>query len=556
MLRVLLKPAAKHFFTTVQCQSSHRIGHRLRLRPLHSKPALYRALSGPAQSSGDSVNPSSAEKGRERDKEGARNARQRSRWEDIAFKMIEGAATAGGSIFLLAVVGYSYTSYYNRMVLANIENAFSTGEPVLELATGGSASAEVHDDRWIPRLEQEKIDQVVSGMDMGRYHLIMGERGTGKSSMIIDAIGKIDGEGVAMMEAHADPEIFRIRLGRCLNFEFHEDNIGSLFSIRGPRDASAILDIERAFNKLEKVALIRRVKVGRPLVLIINQAHLIQDDKEGRDLIELIQQRAEQWAAAGLAVVVINTDKYWVYEKLKQAATRMEVTHVTDLPKDRAMMALRNYQFLPEHTYDMIGGRLTPLSRVAKSNDMYKMCDHICGMEKIWFLNECGILGSEMDDDVMDQQKYASSAMVLAHALHKQSLEMESIYDPSSGHLLPGFPLHRARYIMTRADFIRQHHKLSIFAIDAYGTVRASSVPMQRAFSEIFSEPGFDNFLSATLERINEIESLQRTKEITLKDLWEGGRYRISTRGWQGNTEREQVIEIVERNRDDEKNQS
>jgi hypothetical protein len=59
--------------------------------------------------------------------------------------------------------------------------------------------------------------------------------------------------------------------------------------------------------------------------------------------------------------------------------------------------------------YDKIGGRLTFLNRVAKSEDMLAKCDHICEMEKIWFLNNCGILGEEMDDDVMDQQKYAVS---------------------------------------------------------------------------------------------------------------------------------------------------
>jgi hypothetical protein len=57
--------------------------------------------------------------------------------------------------------------------------------------------------------------------------------------------------------------------------------------------------------------------------------------------------------------------------------------------------------------YDKIGGRLTFLNRVAKSEDMLQKCNHICDLEKIWFLNNCAILGEEMDDDVMDQQKYA-----------------------------------------------------------------------------------------------------------------------------------------------------
>ncbi|KAF1958495.1 hypothetical protein CC80DRAFT_31324 [Byssothecium circinans] len=486
--------------------------------------------------------------------------------------MFESAMTTGASIFILGLVGYSYTRYYKHMVLQKMENAFTPGDPVLELAASGkevpkedhpdSETPQIKDvsDRWIPREEQDRIDKIISGEEKGRYHLLIGEKGTGKSSMLIDAMSKIDGEGVAMLEAHADPEIFRIRLGRCLDFEFHEDNIGALFSIRGPRDASALLDIERAFNKLEKVALRRRARVGRPLILIINQAHLIRDDENGRDLIELIQQRAEQWAASNLATVIINSDKYWVYERLKHHATRMEVTQVSDLPKNRAMQALRNYRMkywqevtpvpVLEEVYDKIGGRLTFLNRVAKSQNMIKKCDEICLMEKTWFLNNCGILGEEMDDDVMDQQKYASTAMVLALALYKKSLEMEHIYDPKRGHILPEFPLHQARFIMTRADFIRQHHELSIFAIDSHAMVRADSVPMQRAFNEVCSEPGFEAFLEATLERIGDIESLGRTKEITLKDLWDGGKYRMVRRDKGGNVEGEVEFEAVGKKED------
>lgn len=91
---------------------------------------------------------------------------------------------------------------------------------------------------------------------------MIGEKGTGKSSMLFDAMQKVNGEGVSMFEAHADLEIFRVRLGKALDFEFHEDYIGSHFSERGPRDTTALLDIERAFNKLEKVALKRRRQIA------------------------------------------------------------------------------------------------------------------------------------------------------------------------------------------------------------------------------------------------------------------------------------------------------
>ena len=357
--------------------------------------------------------------------------------------------------------------------------------------------------------------------------------------MLLEAMQKVDGEGISMFEAHADLEIFRVRLGKALDYEFHEDYIGSLFSIKGPRDTTALLDIERAFNKLEKVALKRRKAVGRPMVLVVNSTHLLRNDRDGQDLLELIQQRAEQWAASSLVTVVFNSDDYWVYERLKQLATRMNVISVLDLPKDRAVDALRYFRKkyhpgdLPseilDQVYSRVGGRLTFLTRVAKSQDMLRACDEICRAEKTWFLNKCWILGEAMDDDVMDQQKYASAAMVFAKALVEQE-KKESLGDGAErGHLLPQIPLYKAREIMTRADFIESYDHSNIFTIDAQAMVRADSWPMQNAFREICNEKGFDEFLQATLDRISAIESLGRTREIVAKDLI-NGKYCVKTK--------------------------
>jgi len=175
--------------------------------------------------------------------------------------------------------------------------------------------------------------------------------------------------------------------------------------------------VERAFNKLEKVALRRRKETGRPLILIINSAHLLRDDVDGQNLLELVQQRAEQWAAGHLCTIVFNSDDYWVYERLKLQGTRLEVLPVLDLTKQKAIAALRSYrhqyygeeppQSVLEGIYDKVGGRLAFLSKIAKAPDMQQACDDICIREKTWLLNQCWILGEEMDDDVMDQQKFA-----------------------------------------------------------------------------------------------------------------------------------------------------
>jgi len=466
--------------------------------------------------------------------------------------------------FASRLAGFGYHKCYKYLVLRKMENAFKPGDPVLELAAlGGQTPSNIleeEEDHWVRRPEQAKIDRMLNGTEKGHYYLLLGEKGTGKSSMLLDAMQKVGGEGISMFEAHADLEIFRVRLGKALDFEFHEDYIGSLFSIRGPRDTTALLDIERAFNKLEKVALKRRSTVGRPLVLVINAAHLLRDDHDGRDLLELIQQRAEQWSAVNLITVVLNSDDYWVYERLKGLATRMEVLPIPDLPKSQAVAALRKYRLRYLHeaptsdvldkVYERVGGRLTFLNRVAKASDMLKECDEIYQREKSWLLNQCWILGAEMDDDVMDQQKYCSAALVLASALVDESAP----YNPEKGHCLPEIPLHRARQIMTRADFIQSYDHINVFTIDSRGMVRADSVPMQHAFREICGQEGFKEHLEKTLERISDIESLGRMRELVAKDLVGGkGAYRIEAmrRGKEGWSTAVKVVEAEEEGKKD-----
>ncbi|PUU80452.1 hypothetical protein B9Z19DRAFT_974811 [Tuber borchii] len=481
------------------------------------------------------------------------------KFKGTAWKIFESAATTGASLAILGLAGYTYHKYYKKLVLQKIDHAFREGDPALNLATAGHSESE---EPWVMLEAQNRIDNIVNGEEQGHYYLLIGEKGTGKTSMLLAAMHKTKGEACSMMEAHGDPEIFRIRLGKALDFEFHEDYIGSLFSIRGPRDTTALLDIERALNKLEKVALTRRKATGKPLIMIVNSMHLLRSDEDGKDLLDLLQQKAESWAASGLVTMVFNSDDYWVYERLKQNGSRMELISVRDLSKEKAIKALKNFRAKYKHeivsmdvlerVYELVGGRLAFLNKVAREEDMIAKCKEICEIEKTWLLNKCGLLGTDMDDDVMDQQKFASSAMVLVK--HLVDMEKEGAgecghYDPEIGHELPEVPLYRARQIMTRAEFIQEFDHINIFTIDSKANVRADSVPMQNAFREVCGEPHFAQYLEETLARISNIESLGRTRELTIKanilktslqilDLWHGGKYNMTVKGYKGNVEK------------------
>ena len=66
-----------------------------------------------------------------------------------------------------------------------------------------------------------------------------------------------------------------------------------------------------------------------------------------------------------------------------------------------------------------------------------------------------------------------SAAMVMAKALVDKEKQQGQIYDPKMGYDLPEIPLHEARQIMTRADFIQSYDQINVFTINSRAMVRA-----------------------------------------------------------------------------------
>lgn len=56
--------------------------------------------------------------------------------------------------------------------------------------------------------------------------------------MILESMAACQAEGVSMCDAHPDLEVFRLRLGKALNFEYNEDTQTGLFQRRDPREGS------------------------------------------------------------------------------------------------------------------------------------------------------------------------------------------------------------------------------------------------------------------------------------------------------------------------------
>lgn len=449
--------------------------------------------------------------------------------KSIFWRCLETGLITFSSFIVLVLGGVVYHKYYKSNVLNKITDSFNDNNILSfvkhkhHLNTEGS---------WADREQQKLLDDVVSGAVTGKYLLLIGEKGTGKTSAVLEAMNRANGEDCAVIECSSDVELMRLRIGKSLHFEFSEDYIGSLFSMKGPRDTIPILDIERAFMKLEEILIERKKTTSKPLILIFNNAQLID-----QSLVELLQQKAEAFASSCMLSMVFMSDDYWLYEKFKNRSTRLELLNFSDVSLQDAtkiMRAIRRRHNLPElpeddykNLYRLIGGRPQHLNQVASSTNVYDEANKLIDAERTWFLTKCGLLGADMDDDVMDAGKFAVSAMLLM----REFVEMDrrkGPLKPNQVYQLPKLPLWRAHQIMTRTDFIQEYDRLNIFTIDTDANVRADSVAMMRAFHEIADNQYFDGILRDSIDRVSEIESINRTKELVLKDLLEGGKYKVT----------------------------
>jgi len=184
------------------------------------------------------------------------------------------------------------------------------------------------------------------------------------------------------------------------------------------------------------------------------------------------------------------------------------------------------------------GGRLAYLNKIARQADMLRYAGELLTIEKAWLQSQIGLI-PDHDDDVMDEQKWSSCSWLLlrefvkmrqekVHEIEEQIAAGEKPPEALTDLPLPKIPYYRCRQIMTRPDFLEALDRLNIIAIDINHDVTPDSLLVLRAAEEVVEEEGFDQQLDDVRDRVDEIESLHRTRELTFKDVKAGDRIRLS----------------------------
>ncbi|EMD35604.1 hypothetical protein CERSUDRAFT_53542 [Gelatoporia subvermispora B] len=452
----------------------------------------------------------------------------------ILSNLVEAIITTAIGIVIVFLSGAAYFAWYGRNVLNKIERAFAPGydaafdrahyarkDDVRRLSQAFSDSAEFPWTKHMRRKEQEYIDRIIQGKEPGLYFMLLGPKGSGKTSMILNAMQNVRGDGVTVCEMHPDLEIFRMRLGKALNFQYFEDSQTIVFQRRPPRDGGPGLDIERALNKLEIVALRYSQRKNRPLVLVLSNIQLCKNVKDSQRLLTQIQQRAELWAASRILTVVFSTDDFWPFLHMRGTASRMHVLSVWDLNSTEAAQAIVRLRqavkrIIPEshelsQVIALMGGRLAHLNKVAHAADMLGMAHRLVQAEKAWLLTLIGLI-PECDGGALEDQKWSVHSWVLLQEFvrmrrdaEKQRLEaVESgVWSSDESMLpLPSISYYVCRQIMTRADFLERLDQSNIVAINVFHDVLPESELLLNAAREVVEEDGFDELLDRVWERV------------------------------------------------------
>ncbi|POW07183.1 hypothetical protein PSTT_08411 [Puccinia striiformis] len=517
--------------------------------------------------------------------DGQRQGSSSSSWSDgVAAQAIFGSL---GGVLILGFGGYLYHTWYKYSVIKKMAVAFEPGyDPVLILdkasrrvpnkpelsrpsyksqsdeddSEGNDDEEMVEDIGWIARREQELIDQIIHGKLAGQYWLFTGDQPirfnrshifdksqySSHSSSLLMRVNRSKGNrqifadrrcddskpsgclmkycssnsacfsllrvkiGIAVCECSDNLEIFRLRLGKCLNFEFAEDYIGGLFSRRDPREGGPLVDIERALNKLEKVAVNYHTKNLRPLVLVFNNIHHLRQDKVHTASSYNFNNEPNHGHRRDCDVYILfgRPLAVCIIEEKRVEDVGIDVK---DLTKEEAIRAMRTER-----------KKLWGESRVADDPEI----------ESIWNL--------DCDDDVMDEQKWASASFLLMQALVKNADAADAAAaaaaaasqpTPTSGGGWAGSGttpiIPRASHIQwldrlwyTRTDFLSQLDHENMIAIDTDYHIKPNSIVMLNVIRELCNEPEFQRRLDSVLERIGDIESLGRTREL----IWKSGK--------------------------------
>ncbi|RIB18133.1 hypothetical protein C2G38_2037153 [Gigaspora rosea] len=215
------------------------------------------------------------------------------------------------------------------------------------------------------------------------YYLIVGEHGTGKTTLVQTTILNLQvPKGVVHFECPSNAKEFAINLAKHLNCELYPHNLRDIIvqsttnaARRGQEDHSEYSSFNILRMQLRKAAKYYQEKYGRPMVLILDQVDRIA--KKDHEFFGMLQDFAKDCADGGYLVIIFIASEGLVPQMMKSRSAwsrAMIPFEVGDISDEDAVKFLQNSGVDQKNAEVSVkylaGGRFTLLTELRALNQV------------------------------------------------------------------------------------------------------------------------------------------------------------------------------------------
>ncbi|PUU80069.1 P-loop containing nucleoside triphosphate hydrolase protein [Tuber borchii] len=265
------------------------------------------------------------------------------------------------TIFAGSVSNVVYTQYTNRIREIKLQSALAMGAvPDIERKVN-----------FVERLGATKaIESILKPhIDYEHYNMIVGNHGTGKTTLVRHVGHKLDGIlYVSIRPNCASDKSFAEEMAKAFHWtsptHFWLDRLLAYWGISTAAtadDTRALLD--RVFNEFHNQAKLFKIKNGRTPVLVLDNVNRLAQDNP--KLLNVLQDMAKDAADDGtyITVFVTSEGKAPIQMLSRSSSSRLgKVMEIGDLNHEEAIDFLCNKRGISKSTsqeiYGLVGGRL------------------------------------------------------------------------------------------------------------------------------------------------------------------------------------------------------
>ncbi|CAF1266341.1 unnamed protein product [Adineta steineri] len=276
------------------------------------------------------------------------------------------------SIVIFAIVGIGYVIY------EQVKNDF---EIKYTFRFGSCPNFKFPEDQLLERKELlDTLTSIVTPVPdklVSSYYIVVGDHGTGKTTLIRQAARKAGG-GVIYVDVPSNVEKFGASFARAIRFNFKEHLRLSTWieskMFGSPPDEGKEASWERVLLSFRKYAHHYRKKHGRVPVLIFDNCDSLA--KKDQKMLEALQDSAKiaiddsQWITVFVASIGETPEQMEGRSSITRASSFIQIT---DLSEEEAMTYLTEKRHLSKDlAHDMsalYGGRLKSLQKAATKID-------------------------------------------------------------------------------------------------------------------------------------------------------------------------------------------